>query len=349
MRTTRMAGALAALMMGAMAGAGAAQAAPAPTPGQAAYVAGLHVIRRFPGPDGGWDYASFDPAHRRLFVAHGDRVLALDVDSGKLNTDFAAGSHLHEILPIPHENLIVTTNSGDKTVRILTADGKLKATLPVAPDADGAVYDPATGLAVVINGDAGLLTLVDPRAAKVVGTIPIVAGLEFGAVDGHGRAYINIESQDQIAVVDLRARKVVTRYALQGCHGPGGLALVSGDRLITACHNGDAEVLDARTGHEIASLKIGGFPDAVIYDPIRNLAYIPTAMDGKLNVVALSGPHDNQVIGRVPTQIGARTGAVDPKTGHIYLPAATYNLPVPKGQRPTTKPGTFVILEVGRS
>jgi hypothetical protein len=50
----------------------------------------------------------------------------------------------------------------------------------------------------------------------------------------------------------------------------------------------------------------------------------------------------------VPTQIGTRTGAVDPGTGRLYLPTAEYNLPVPAGQRPTTKPGTFQILVVGK-
>jgi DNA-binding beta-propeller fold protein YncE len=341
------AGAAVALALCGLAGLGAAQAAPAKPAGPDA--AGLHVIKKIPGPDGGWDYASFDPEHRRVYVAHNDRVLALDVDTGKLNAEFAPGDHLHEVLPIPHENLIVTTNSGDKTARILTADGQLKAKLPVAPDADGGVYDPATKLAVVINGDSGVLTLVDPQAAKVVGTVQLDGKLEFGAVDGHGRAYVNVEDKDQIAVVDLRARKVVARYPLSGCHGPGGLALVSGDRLITACHNNDAEILDAKTGHQIANLSIGGFPDAVIYDARRNIAYIPTALDGKLNVVALSGAHNNSIVDRVPTQPGARTGAVDPKTGDVYLPAATYVPAAAKGQRPTPQPGTFVILVVGRS
>jgi hypothetical protein len=50
----------------------------------------------------------------------------------------------------------------------------------------------------------------------------------------------------------------------------------------------------------------------------------------------------------VPTQIGARTGTVDPRTGRVWLPTAQYNLPVPAGQRPTTKPGTFEVLVLGR-
>ena len=309
----------------------------------------LSVIQRIPGPDGGWDYASFDAARGRVYIAHDTKVLALDVKTGRLNASFADGSRLHAIVPVPGSDVLVTTNSGDKSVKVLKAsDGTLIKSLTVDDDADGATYDPSTGLVVVINGDPGIVTLVDPKAESVVGTIKVGGSLEFPAVDGKGRLFINVESTGEIAVVDLNKRAVVGRYAMADCKRPTGLAYVKGHRLISSCGSGVAKILDAETGKEIASLKIGGFPDAVIYDPNRSLAYIPTALDGQLNVIALAGPGDNTVVETVPTQIGTRTGAVDPETGRLYLPTAQYNLPVPAGQRPTTKPGTFQILVVGQ-
>ncbi len=309
----------------------------------------LHVVQRIAGPDGGWDYASFDAAHGRVYVAHTDKVLALDVKSGKLDTDFAAGDHLHAVVPVPGTDVLVTTNSGDKSVKILSAgDGRLLKSLGVDEDADGATYDPSTGLVIVINGDPGLVTLVDPRAQKVVGTIKVHEGLEFPAVDGKGRLFINVESTGSIAVVDLKTRSVVGTYAMHDCKRPTGLAYVSGHRLVSACGVGGAKILDAENGAEIASFKLGGFPDAVIYDPVRQLAMVPTALDGKLNVIALSGPHNNTIVETDATQIGTRTGTVDPKSGRVYLPTAEYVLPVPAGQRPTTKAGTFQILVMER-
>jgi len=47
----------------------------------------------------------------------------------------------------------------------------------------------------------------------------------------------------------------------------------------------------------------------------------------------------------VATQRGARTGAVDPKTGNLYLPTATYAVAA-GGGRPSAEPSTFVILVV---
>jgi len=310
---------------------------------------GLHVAGRIAGPDGGWDYASFDPARRRIYVAHGTVVLAIDADSGKLNPAFAQGDHLHAVTPVPGTDLIVTTNSGDDSARVISAtDGHLLATIPTAKDADGAAYDPKSGLVVVICGDGGALTLIDPKAMKAVGTIKVGDSLEFGQPDGAGLFYVNVEDKNQVAVVDLASRTVLRRYDLPGCKGPTGLAYVEGARLISVCGNGGVDILDAGSGKTLASFTVGGFPDAVIYDAQRHLAFVPSARSGMLSVIALSGAGDNTIIDTVPTQIGARTGAVDTRTGKIYLPTAEYVLPVPAGQRPTTKPGTFVVLVLDR-
>jgi len=310
---------------------------------------GLKVVARIAGPDGGWDYTSFDPARRRVYIAHGSAVLMIDADTGQLNAAFAEGSHLHAVVPVPGTTLIVTTNSGDNTARVISAtDGRLIASVPAAKDTDSAVYDPAGGDVVVIGGDSGEITLVDPKAAKAVGSIPIGGDLEFGDVDGKGKLYVNLSDKHEIGVVDIAARKLLARYPMPDCVRPTGLALVAGGRVISACANGVAEILDAASGRVIASLKIGERPDAVIYDRRRALAYIPSGLTGTLAVIALSGPADNTIIDTVPTQVGARTGTVDPRTGRIYLPTAQYVLPVPAGQRPTPKPGTFEVLVLGR-
>ena len=327
-------------------------AAPLAGPASAAdpaHPTGLHVVNRIAGPDGGWDYASFDPARRRVYVTHSDVVIAINADSGKANLAFAKGDHLHAAVPVPGTDLIVTTNSGDNTARIISAtDGHLLASIPTAKDSDGAAYDAHSGLVVVICGDGGALTLIDPKAMKAVGTITVGDSLEFGQPDGHGLFYVNVEDKNQVAVVDLAAQKVLRRYDLTDCKRPTGLAYVTGDRVISACGDGGVNILDAASGKLIAKFKVGGFPDAVIYDAKRKLAFVPSALGGNLSVIALDGPANNTIIDTVPTQLGARTGTVDPKTGRVFLPTAEYNLPVPAGQRPSTKPGTFVVLELDR-
>ena len=102
-------------------------------------------------------------------------------------------------------------------------------------------------------------------------------------------------------------------------------------------------MINAATGADVATLAIGKFPDAVIYDPVRKLAFIPCALEGVLEVIAVRGPNDVAIIQSAKTSQGARLGAVDPKTGVIYLPAAQYAM---DAGRPTPVPGTFEILIV---
>ena len=231
-------------------------ATPALAADAAAHPTGLHVVGRIPGPDGGWDYASFDPARRRVYITHGDVVIAIDADTGKLDPAFATGSHLHAAVPVPGTDVVVTTNSGDNTARIVSAkDGHLLASIPTADDADGAAYDPKSGLVVVICGDAGALTLIDPKAMKAVGTINVGDTLEFGQPDGKGLFYVNVEDKNQVAVVDLAARKVLRRYDLTDCKRPTGLAYVAGHRVISACGDGGVNILDAASGKLIAKLQ----------------------------------------------------------------------------------------------
>jgi DNA-binding beta-propeller fold protein YncE len=315
----------------------------------AAHPTGLHVIRRIAGPDGMWDYASFDAARRRVYIAHENVVIAIDADTGKANTTFAQGAGLHSVVPVPGTDLIVTTNSGDNTAKVISAvDGKPLASIPTGDDPDGALYDPQSGLVIVICGGSGVLTLVDPKALKAVGTIAVGGHLEFGATDGKGRLFVNALDKNRTAVIDLVTRKVVKSYELPGCKQPTGLAYVAGDRLIAVCVNGGVDVLDARSGHNIASFNVGGVPDAVIYDEQRRLAFVPSMFTGTLSVISLSGQFDNTVVDTVPTENGARTGTVDEKTGRIYLPTAEYVLPAPKGKPPVAKPGTFKVLELDR-
>ena len=313
----------------------------------AAGVSSLKVVDRIAGPDGGWDYASFDPARRRVYVAHGSSVMMIDADSGKVTPAFATGNRLHAVVPVPSSNRILTTNGGDNTARLIDArTGALIASIPTPADPDSAIYDPHTGDVAVIGGDSGTITLIDPKTAKAVATIAEGGKLEYAVPDGKGRLFINDEEKNEIVVVDLDARKVLAHWPMAGCLRPTGLAYVQGHRLISSCQS-VAKILDADNGREIASLPIGVGPDAVIYDAARSMAYVPSGRAGTLAVIALSGPRNNTVVDTVPTAVGARTGTVDPKTGKIYLPSAAY-LAATAGQRPSIKPGSFKVLVLGK-
>jgi DNA-binding beta-propeller fold protein YncE len=314
--------------------------------GEAAAAPTYQVTNHIKGPDGGWDYSSFDPVKRRLYVSRAGGVTALDVDTGKVTPHLTDAGRAHETLPLQDGSVLLITDSATDVARMADAvTGANLADIATGSKPDGAVFDPVSGLVLVMNGKSGDATPIDPVARKSVGQIPIGGALESAVADGHGKVFVNIEDQNRIAVIDTATRAVVGSYPLAGCQGPGGLAYAaSANLLISACSNGVAKVVSAKDGSEVATLAIGGGPDAVIFDPARDMAFIPCGRSGELDVVAIRGSAV-VVAQRLATQVGARSGAVDPKTGDVYLPTAQFD-PSPGGGRPTARPGTFEILVV---
>jgi YVTN family beta-propeller protein len=326
---------LVALTLLLLAGAAAAQAPTAPS---------YRVVSRIAGPDGGWDLASVDAASGRLYVARSEGVMAVDLATGKVTPNLVPSTRGHAALPIPDSTRVLSTSGGANTATIFEGmTGEIVASLAVGKNPDAVAYDPATRTLWVMNPGSGDISVIDPAIAQVVATVAVGGSLELGAADGEGRLYVNVEDQNDVAVIDTRTRQLVTRFPLMGCDRPTGIAYAPDVRLIvSACANGVAKV-SAPDGHEMASLAIGPRPDGALYDAQRHLAFVPSGGDGTLAVIRLSPTPE--IIERVETAKGARTAALDPATGRIYLPSAQY-APAIGAARPAALPGSFTVLVV---
>jgi YVTN family beta-propeller protein len=330
-------------LAGGLVAAVAAFAGPAGAGQNVAYA----VVGRIPGPDGGWDYASFDARLHRLFVSRTDGVLAVDVNTGNVTPTLVPGARVHSSLPLPDGQLLVTNGTANTVVLADEKTGQINATIPAGQNPDGAVFDQASGLAFVMDGRSGDITIIDPKARTAIGTIAVGGKLEGAVVDGRGKLFVNVEDSGEIAVVDLQHRGVADRYKLTGCTAPSGLAYIPAHHLLlSACENQKAMVLDANKGTIVAQLTIGPRPDFALYDAKRKVAFIPSGGDGTLAVIRIAGRQDISVIQTVPTQLGARTAAEDPKTGRIYLPVATYERSA-DGGKPQIQSHSFAIVVVG--
>ncbi|GAA0335153.1 hypothetical protein GCM10009087_51880 [Sphingomonas oligophenolica] len=317
-------------------------AAPPPAPAPAYKVTGSIAV-----PDGGWDYAKVDPVAGRLYVARTDSVTVIDLKSRAVSSigKIVRG---HAVVPIAGTGLLLVSSGRDDSVRILdTATGAEKAKVAVGSDPDGAFYDGKSKRAFVMNAKAGSVSIVDPAAGTVVGTITLKPGLEF-AVGAGSTLYVNNEDSNEIETADMVTGKPGPAIALTGCTGPTGLGYdKQRNRLISACANGKAAVVDLAT-RQVSLLAIGYGPDAVIIDRPRGVALIPCGKDGTLSVIDIAGPGAASVIATVPTEAGARTGAVDRRDGTLYLPTARFAPPATQGGKPTMIPGSAHILVVSR-
>ena len=307
-------------------------------------LAAYHVVAQLPAGDGGWDLASVDPADHRLYVARTDGVTAIDLATGKATERLVAGERVHAALAIPGTHDVISTNGTSNTALLFDGrTGRIRATIPTGTKPDAAVYDPATRTVWIMDPGSGEVTVVDPATAAVVATVPVGGSLELGTADGRGRIYVNVEDRNEVVVLDTRTHKLVSRFPLEGCDGPTGIALdpATGE-IVSACSNGVA-VVSTTTGRQVARLAIGKGADGAAYDEVRHAVLIPAGRDG--NVTIIRPGRNPTVVEQIPSAVSARTIAVDASTGRAYLPSATL-APAVGNERPKPVPGTFKVLVV---
>lgn len=315
--------------------ASVANAGPAP---------GYHIVDRIPMTDGWWDYVSFDPVHRRLFVARGNGVFKLDVDTGLMDPRVVPGSEGRAVAILPGGDQVLTTAAGYSSAILFAADdGKVAKMFKLRQPPDAAVWEPV-GKRFWVMGGSGEATLIDPAALEETGVVDLGEELEFAVTDGKGHVFVNATESATIIAVDAASRKIIGHWKMEGCEDPSGLAYSeAANALLSVCANKMLKALDAQTGSELATVEVGAGADAVIYDNASRRAYVPSAIDGLLTVVQVNGPREIKVLEQVPTQVGTRTGAIDPKTGTLYLPTARFG-PVNKLGWPEALPGTVQLL-----
>lgn len=314
----------------------------------AAWAAPLQVLEEIKvgGPDG-WDYATFEPATHTLYVAHGSGIASVDVVARTAIAHLADAQGAHIALPYASGAMLMVTNGKANTVTLHDSrTGTLETTIAVDTKPDAAILEPVTGRAFVMANGAGIVDVVDLGTHQITARIAVGGAPEAGASDGHGLVYTHLEDRDSIAVIDARAQKLKATYQLDDCEEPSGIAYITQAELVlSACRNGFARLSRADNGAEVARLPIGKHPDGALYDNIHKRAFVPCG-DGTLTVIDFNAgaPRVSEV---VATRAGARTGAIDPASGRVYLPTAEVVPAAKAGERPAVVPDTLKVLVVG--
>jgi YVTN family beta-propeller protein len=307
------------------------------------------------GGEGGWDYLTLDHSGARLFISHATQVDVLDTMAGKVTASIPGTNGVHGIALAEDLKRGYTSNGKSDSVTMFDLD-TLKA-IKEAPvpghNPDAILYESIGKHVFTFNGRSKDVTVLDANTLAVVGTIAVPDKPEFAVTDGEGRIFANIESEaGQMVVIDARNLSVLATWALPGCASPSGLAIDKlHRRLFSVCDGNVMAVTDAATGKQVAQVKIGERPDAAAYDPQRSLVFSSNG-DGTLSIIREATPDRFESAVSLPTQRGARTMALDPRSGRVYLVSADFDpAPPPTAAaphpRPIPKPGTFTVLVVG--
>lgn len=309
-----------------------------------------HLAQRYVlGGADGWDYLTYDASNKRLYISRSTHVLVVDPFTGATLGDVTNTPGVHGIALAPDLGKGFTSNGADATVTVFELDSlKVLATIHIpSKGPDAIVYDPATKRVVTFDGESDDATEIDAQTERVVATIPLGGRPEFAVADGKGTIYDNVESTSEIVAIDARKATITARWPLGSCRNPSGISMdVVNRRLFTACR-GEMGVVDADTGKLIATLPTGAGTDATRFDPKTGDAFASNGRDATLTVVHESSPQSFSVVQNAKTEPGARTMALDPETGDVFLVTAQLIVDANATsyrERYRIVPGTFALL-----
>ena len=309
------------------------------------------VARWAIGGEGGWDYLTADPEARRLYVSHAGEVVVLDLDRGTVlgRITPTPGVHGVALAPALGRGFISCGRDSSVVVFDLKSNAVLARVALPARNPDAILFEPATGRVFTFHGGSGSASVLDGATAEPAGTITLHGRPEFAVADGRGQVFANLEDSSQVVQIDARSLAIVNRWSLAPGQEPSGLAIDAAHRrLFSVCGNRTMVVLDADKGTVLASLPIGSGVDGVAFDPQRSVA-IATNGEGTISVVREESPSHFELAGTDSTKRGARTLAIDPKSGRVFTATADFGPPpAPTADRPHPRPGivpgTFQVL-----
>lgn len=232
----------------------------------------------------------------------------------------------HGVVIDPATGMAFVSRSEANTVDVFDPSTMLLVTrIPVADDPDGIFYIAANRIIYVANGDGKTATLIDPATQKVSATISLGGKPEFGVFDAQTNLfYQNLEDTSSIAAVDLNKRVATTRWPLQDCEHPTGMALDEQSRqlFIGCAGNSRLAVFDLEQHRVITTVPVGGGPDSVAYDSQLHRIYV-TGRSGVLCVVERDSKGALTTLDSISLHYGAHTLAVDPESHRLYVAYAS--------------------------
>lgn len=275
-----------------------------------------------PGPSNRFDYASIDPTTGRLWIAHMDagRLLAFDVRHRRV-VQAVKASGVHGVLAVPQVHRVYASATDDH--EMLTIDSRTGRVLRRAPAGvypDGLAYDPIDREVYVSDESGGVESVFDRSGARI-------ATVELGGEAGNvqfdpvaRRILVDMQTRDEVAMIDPRSHSVVRRIHLAGCDHPHGLYVDAPSGLGFVACDGNARLvtIDLRRLRATDTQTVGSSPDVLAFDPGVRWLYV-AAESGVVAVVAERGRRLVK-LGQAMLADEAHTVAVDPRTHLVYFP-----------------------------
>jgi len=272
------------------------------------------------------DHLTVDLKRQRLFVAElgNDSVGVVDLKSATLLRTLTGLSEPQGIVFVPLRDELYVANGGDGTVRVFRGpDLSLSATIALGEDADNLRLDTRRGQVVAGYGNGGL-ALIDTDSHRTLANIALQGHPEgFQISDDGKRAYVNVPGKNQIAVVDLEARKQLSSWPTEGLRANFPMAMEAAGSASWVAFRSPPRLVrfDTRQGKATLSLNTCSDSDDVFIDASRHRVFVICG-GGTLEVWEQAGPTYARVAS-LPTFPGARTGLFVPELDRLFVATRT--------------------------
>jgi len=309
------------------------------------------------GGKGGWGLLCLDSPAHRLYIPRGNRVMIVDIETGKVSGEVEGLTSVREIALDDSGKYGYVTDVTDGTagfVRVFDRSTfKLVTSITTGLIPEAIIFDPATKAIFVFNSRSHSATVIDSATNQTVATIPLSGRPSYAVTDGKGSVFVALPALGEITRIDTAAKKVTTSWQLTPCTGPNGLAIdTARHQLFTTCEDHKVVAVSADTGHVTA---IGDAPansGDIKFDAKQNILFLADAA-GTLTLFRRDAPNKYSILQKVKTQPGARTMVVNQEDAKAYLVTSkfgqnTSGVSEELQFRPTPIPDTFSIIVVGR-
>lgn len=265
-----------------------------------------------PNVQGRIDHFGFDPKGQLFVSALGNNTEeVIDLGAGRVVHTITGVPKPQGVAYAPELNRLFVASDEGKLYIYDGASFDLITSIDFGDDVDNLRYDAASKRVYVGYGDeeAGAIGVVDATTNKRLdedfrlGAHPESFQLEASGPD----IYVNLPDLKQVAVVNRHTR-VISRWPL-ALESNFPMALDEPNhRLFVVTHAPPRlAVLDTKSGHVVAALPCVQNSDDVYYDSARKRVYVPGG-EGYISVFQQKDPDHYELITRIPSAVGARTG-----------------------------------------
>ena len=275
-----------------------------------------------------FDYQSLDTASNRLFITHmrSDQLIVFNTAHRKEVATIEDMPGATGVWSVPELHRVYVSVTGHHHVAVLD-DRTMNVVARVGDIGfpDGIAYAPRQRKIYVSDEKRGDELVIAASTDKVLRSVAVggeAGNTKYDPISGH--VLIAVQTRNDIAVLDPVTDSVVERFTFAGANHPHGMLVDDKHGLLFVANQGNAtlSVLDLRTHKVISTHPVGGDPDVLAFDPVRNLLYV-AAETGSVSVFAVSG-QTVRTIGDLKLA-KAHTVAVDPRDGLVYLPLENVN------------------------